>query len=181
MKKLSITIAALLFAALALTPSLAAAATPPPRSTALRLSSAQAMVVRLINIERAQYHLAPVHAQANLMNAASTHSAQMAADAYFSHSSRNGESFSTRIMHAGYTRTGFRLWKAGENIYYGSGGLASSALAAVSGWMHSPGHRAIILTKDFRDVGIGIATSAAGLNGITNVTFFTLDFGVRVH
>jgi uncharacterized protein YkwD len=179
-KKLSITIVTLLFAAFALFPTLAAAATPMPRSTVLRLSSAQAMVVQLINIERAQHRLAPVHVQANLMIAAGTHSAQMATDAYFSHSSRNGESFSTRVMHAGYTRTGYRLWKAGENIYYGSGTLASSPLAAVSSWMKSPGHRAIILTKDFRDVGIGIATSASGLNGIPNVTFFTLDFGVRI-
>lgn len=156
------------------------AATTMWQTVQVNLTAAQALVVRLINIERARYHLAAVQAQVNLMNAAGAHSAQMAADAYFSHSSRNGETFATRIINAGYTRTGYRLWKTGENIYYGSGALASSPLAAVSGWMQSPGHRAIILTSNFRDVGIGIATSAAGLDGIPNVTFFTLDFGVRI-
>ncbi|MGO8683222.1 MAG: CAP domain-containing protein [Thermoleophilia bacterium] len=145
----------------------------------VKLSAAQALLLQLINAERAHYHLAAVHAQVSLVAATSAHSAQMAADAYFSHSSRNDQTFTARILEYGYTRSGYRLWKVGENLFYGSG-LASSPLAAVSAWMRDPGHRAVILTKEFRDVGIGIASSASGINGLKNVTFYTMDMGVRL-
>lgn len=145
----------------------------------VKLSAAQALLLQLINAERAHYHLAAVHAQVNLVTATSAHSAQMAADAYFSHSSRNDQTFTARILEYGYSRSGYRLWKVGENLFYGSG-LASSPLAAVIAWMRDPGHRAVLLTREFRDVGIGIASSASGINGLRNVTFYTVDMGVRL-
>jgi uncharacterized protein YkwD len=45
----------------------------------------------------------------------------------------------------------------------------------VDSWMNSPPHRAILLGRDFRDMGIGIATGtpSGGADGAT----FTLDAG----
>jgi len=47
----------------------------------------------------------------------------------------------------------------GENIGWGTGGEATPA-QMVAGWLRSPPHREIILTGEFRDVGVG-ATAAA--------------------
>ena len=88
--------------------------------------------------------------------------------------------WSSRIIRCGYTRKGYRYWRAGENIYYGSG-LYSSPLAVVRAWMKSPAHRAVILTKAFRDVGVGAVKTSSGFRGIDGtVWFFTLDVGRRI-
>jgi uncharacterized protein YkwD len=45
--------------------------------------------------------------------------------------------------------------------------------------MKSPGHKANILRREFREIGIGIAIGApAGSSGRRGATF-TADFGVR--
>jgi uncharacterized protein YkwD len=80
----------------------------------------------------------------------------------------------------GYTRKGCRYWKAGENLYYGSG-LYSSPCVVVDAWMRSETHRAVILTKAFRDVGVGAVKTEDGYAGIDGVVwFFTLDLGRRI-
>jgi uncharacterized protein YkwD len=66
----------------------------------------------------------------------------------------------------------------GENIAWGTGNLGTAAKIQRA-WMASPGHRANILRRQFREIGIGIAVGApvdaGGLDGAT----FTADFGVR--
>lgn len=77
-----------------------------------------------------------------------------------------------RIVRHGYTREGYRVWKAGENIALGAG-LSSSPVLIVDKWMKSSMHRAVILTKSFRDLGVGAVSDGT-------VWFFTLDLGRRV-
>ena len=72
----------------------------------------------------------------------------MAANNYFSHTSRNGASFATRIRRAGYR---YRL--AAENIAAGQ----QSPEEVVASWMSSPAHRANILNCDFKELGVGMA------------------------
>ncbi len=55
---------------------------------------------------------------------------------------------------------------AGENIAYGY----STPRALVSAWMHSPGHRANILSRHFHRIGVSGWRSANG------VTYATQDF-----
>ncbi len=75
---------------------------------------------------------------------------------------------------------GFSYWKVGENIYYGSG-IWSSPVAVVDAWMKSKTHRAVILTKVFRDIGVGAVKTEDGYGNIDgSVWFFTLDLGRRV-
>ena len=63
-----------------------------------------------------------------------------------------------RIRRTGYT-SGARGWSLGENIAWGSGRLATAAQIHRA-WMSSPGHRANILQRSFREIGIGIETGA---------------------
>jgi uncharacterized protein YkwD len=149
-----------------------------PQATTITLTSQEKLLVQLINKERTKRGLAAVKVQFNLMKAARAHSAEMALKKYFSHKSANGESFSARLIRLGYKRTGYSYWLAGENLYWGNGLLASPA-AAVKGWMNSSGHRAILLNKSVRDIGVGIKLCAS-YNGASNVKFYTMDVGRRI-
>jgi uncharacterized protein YkwD len=93
---------------------------------------------------------------------------------FFSHDSRDGTSFLERIRRSGYL-DGASSWAVGENIAWGSGRL-STPRSIASAWMHSPGHRANILGRTFRAIGIGIANGTpSGDGGAT----YTTDFGRR--
>jgi uncharacterized protein YkwD len=96
----------------------------------------------------------------------------MVAKHYFDHNSKSGATFVTRIKRTGWTRSR-RSWTLGENIGYGSGSYATPR-AMVRGWMNSSGHRANILRRQFRMIGIGVANGApTGGSGATYAT----DFG----
>ena len=64
-------------------------------------SPAQEMLT-LVNAERSKAGCAAVRLDARLNTAAAKHSTDMAANNYFSHTSRNGASFVTRIKAEGY-------------------------------------------------------------------------------
>jgi uncharacterized protein YkwD len=128
----------------------------------------------VLNAERARHRLAPLRLNRRLSAAARRHSRAMARRHFFSHDSLNGASFVDRIRRTGYL-SGAHTWYIGENIAYGSGRL-SAPLSIGRAWMNSPGHRANILSKSFRSIGIGIATGTPhGRGGAT----YTTDFGRR--
>jgi len=162
-----VALAALLFASM-----------PAAAPASVSLSSYEQQLVKLVNKERTKRHLAKLRINEKLVNAARSHSADMGDKQYFEHSSPSGESFSNRIVRHGYSRQGYRTWKVGENIAWGAG-LYSSPVAIVDAWMGSSAHRTVILTKDFRDVGVG-AVSCDGFGSVdAMVWFFTLDVGRR--
>lgn len=171
----------------AMMPSLARAAVTAGSSSgtqvatpaAITLSYNERLLVKLINKERTKRGLHAVSVQINLMRSARAHSADMACHKFFSHNSANGELFYRRIIRYGYSRTGYSSWRAGEDLYYGSG-LLSSPVAVVRAWMKSPAHRAVILNRALRDIGVGARVCATGYRGISRVTFFTLDMGRRI-
>ena len=152
--------------------------TPQPAPTPTTVTKDEALLITLINQQRAKHHLAPVKLNTCLMDASRAHSAEMAAKTYFTHNSRNGESFFRRLQRYGYKRTGYHLWMVGEDIAWGTG-LLSSPVAIVDSWMKSPPHRAVILTPQFREIGVGTALAAKTWKKLSNVTFFTLDMGRR--
>ena len=91
---------------------------------------------------------------------------------YFAHDSLNGRSPFDRMRATHYVPRNASWW-LGENIGWGSGSLAEP-IAMVRAWMHSPPHRANILSRHFRDIGIGIVPGApVGGGGAT----YTTDFG----
>ncbi|MFI0405276.1 CAP domain-containing protein [Actinomadura sp. 3N508] len=125
-------------------------------------ADAEAAVVSLTNAERAKAGCRPLHVDQRLVTAARKHSADMAANRYFDHTSRNGDSPWQRMEDAGYPSPG------AENIAKGY----STAAAVMKGWMDSPGHRANILNCDLRAIGVGKASGPGG-------PLWTQDFGWR--
>jgi uncharacterized protein YkwD len=154
----------------------------PALATHVRLSSAERHVLALVNAQRASHDLAPLRAQANLFRAARAHAHNMATVPFFSHTSPDGRSPSQRAIAAGYTTQGFRSWTIGEAIAWGSGECASPE-EIVGSWMKSPAHRAVLLGKSYRDVGIGVAVGSYDEGGVRldAVTYFTVDMGQRTH
>jgi uncharacterized protein YkwD len=165
----------ILLAALA---TLVFASVPAAAPASVSLNSYEQQLVKYINKERTSRHLAKLRVNAKLVDSARAHSADMGEQQYFDHNSPDGETWSQRIVRHGYTRDGYNTWKAGENIAWGAG-LFSSPVAIVDQWMNSSMHRAVILAKDFRDLGVG-AVSCDGYGSVDgSVWFFTLDLGRR--
>lgn len=147
----------------------------------VRLTVKEKSIVVLVNRERGKRGLKPLRIHVSLTRAARAHSRDMAARQYFSHVSRSGRTPAQRMKACGYSPTRCRRWSVGENIAWATAGYAG-AQATVRAWMKSPAHRRIILTRSFRDIGVGMARGALERNGITleEVTYYTLDVGRRV-
>ncbi|HWT93418.1 MAG TPA: CAP domain-containing protein [Solirubrobacteraceae bacterium] len=140
----------------------------------LTVSQARAATVCLLNVERGRRGLAPLRHNDGLALAGQRHARDMVRRRYFSHVSRAGTPFSTRIKRTGYLRGAGRAL-LGENLAWGSGRLATPR-QIVRTWMRSPGHRANILKPAFREVGIGVVRARpAGTNGAT----YAAEFGRR--
>lgn len=151
-----------------------------PAVAAVSLNKYETQLLTAVNKQRAKHGLRELRIHAKLVDAARAHSTDMGEQKYFEHNSPDGETWSSRIVRYGYNREGCSYWKAGENIYYGAG-LYSSPSLVVRAWMASPAHRAVILTKVFRDIGVGAVKTDDGYGNIDGVVwFFTLDLGRRI-
>jgi uncharacterized protein YkwD len=144
--------------------------------TAANLELVRAAVLCLHNRERSVRGLPRLTERSELRAAAQAHSAHMVDARFFSHDAPNGTDMADRILGAGYARG--QGWSLGENIAWGTGPLATAAGIHRS-WMRSPGHRANILRRQFREIGIGIALGAPVPGGGQDGATYTADFGVR--
>ena len=107
-------------------------------------------VVRLTNVERAKYGLAPLTENWELSRCARYKSQDMRDKHYFAHQSPTyGSPFD--MMKA----FGLSFHAAGENIAYGY----PTPQSVVTGWMNSEGHRANILNASFKQIGVGYVAS----------------------
>jgi uncharacterized protein YkwD len=140
-------------------------------------SANEATLLKLINNARKSRGLAVVRVAGPLDRAALAHSRDMIARDYFSHSSLAGATVAARARRAGYSTSGCSRWSVGEVIALGSGfkGRPESVFKA---WMRSSGHRKVILTKSWRDVGVGCARGK--YKGVSGVVICTVDFGRRI-
>jgi uncharacterized protein YkwD len=131
-----------------------------------------------INNLRASHFLRPLRVGPALMRAADQHDREMGRLGYFSHDSANGTDFDSRIERY-YPSGGARFWMAGENLLWSARDMTPRAV--ISAWMHSPPHRANLLRRDWRQVGISALRlpSAPGYFQHRRVWLVTTDFGVR--
>ena len=161
---------------LALGPSAAPAVPVPLRHGSTR--ALEGLVLGQINVVREAHGLRPLAPSIRLSAAARQHSAEMAARGYFDHDSANGSSFDSRIERY-YPMGQHRYWSVGENLLYSSPDV--DAAGAVSMWMRSPPHRANLLSKTWREIGLSAVheASAPGAYHGLEVTILTADFGVR--
>jgi uncharacterized protein YkwD len=168
---------AVLFVALV---TLLLSALPALASARPALNPYEQQLVKCINQERAQHGLSALRINDALVTSARAHSTDMGQRKYFDHNVPGGQTWQARVIRSGYALRGYKIWKAGEDIYWGAG-LKSSPVAAVDAWMHSASHRAVILAKGFRDIGIGaVQAPDGGGQASCPVWFFTMDAGCRV-
>jgi uncharacterized protein YkwD len=139
------------------------------------LDSVRLAIVCLHNQIRGQNGLPLLKGNSRLRRAAEGHSAEMVRAGYFEHTSPSGADMVDRILGAGYVRDD-QGWLLGENLEWGTGSL-STARGALDAWMKSPGHRANVLKRGYRHLGVGIALGTPGgdADGVT----ITVDFGAR--
>jgi uncharacterized protein YkwD len=135
-------------------------------------------VVNRMNQIRRSHGLRPLRVSRPLAVAADYHSKDMARRGYFEHDSANGTAFWRRIERF-YPSRGFRSWVVGENLLWATD--TYGAAFAVREWMNSPPHRENILSRQWREVGIGAVhvPSAPGAFRGRAVTIMTADFGAR--
>lgn len=185
MRRLRFTLPTIAAAALALSGSAAgtAAAASPCAGAYAVPNSRNAPAIRhatlcLLNRERARHHLPRLRASKSLRRAAISYSGTMVRHGFFSHVSPSGSTMTTRIKRTAYLR-GARSWALGENLAWGAGSQATPA-RIVRAWMHSPGHRANILNRSFREIGIGVVRGAPRRAGISMLAAtYTTEFGRR--
>jgi uncharacterized protein YkwD len=73
-------------------------------------------------------------------------------------------------------RVGVRAPKIGENLAWGTGSLAR-ARAIVNLWLASPEHRANLLYRGYRTVGVGLVHGR--FQGYLGASLITTDFAGR--
>jgi uncharacterized protein YkwD len=147
-------------------------------SARVHLSALESQLLGQINVTRARRGLRPLRISSALTAAADQHSQSMAQKGYFSHDSANGGSFFKRIA-SFYPYRGYSSWSAGENILYSTPDIDPAG--ALRLWMNSPEHRANLLNRSWREIGLGAvhAASAPGVYNGDEVTIVTADFGFR--
>ena len=116
----------------------------------LHAQSFEAELLELVNLVRWDNgQLPPLKGNAQLDAVAEAHSQAMATRDFFAHCDLDTHLTPFQRMRNG----GYEYNSAGENLAAGSTGPA----AVLSGWMNSPGHRAHVLTTNYREVGSGYA------------------------
>src|SRR5215218_5427136 len=118
-----------------------AASPPAAKAGGPRLDRGERAVVRAINRARASHGLRRLYADRRLARAADVHSRSMLRADYFAHGA-----FSERVRRY----VGFR--RIGETIAMRT---RCSARGFVRMWLNSPPHRAVLLSRGFRRVGVG--------------------------
>jgi len=125
--------------------------------------------------------LRPLAYSARLANAATEHSVALATAGMFTHDWPTTGRFFSSWIRTYYPARGYRAWSAGENLVWASPGFTPAS--AVQEWLDSPTHRRVLLTKSWRELGIGVvsAVRAPGAYGGRDVQIAAAEFGLRSH
>ena len=122
----------------------------------------------LVNWARAQEGRGTLAVRPSLTRAAAMKGQAVAACGQFSHTPC-GSDVSAQVRAAGYR---FALF--GENLYLGPWGQVS-AREVVTAWLRSPSHRANLLSRAYRDLGVA-PVRAPGLLGAGEAVLWTAAF-----
>jgi uncharacterized protein YkwD len=128
--------------------------------TARTDESLESSLLRLINGARADHGLRSLRASRTLEGAAVGHARAMARFGFFAHSSRDGSSPRDRISRAA-PRLASR--GVGEVLLWRSPGPSPDQALAM--WLASPPHRAVLLDRGLRLIGL-VALDAYGAPGV---------------
>lgn len=127
-------------------------AAPAKEEFGFELSETERALLKSTNQERAKVDLPPLKPNKQLFEAARGHSANMAKQGRMSHV-LDGRGPGERIAEVGYLSS---TW--GENCAAGQ----TSAQEVVGDWMNSPGHRGNLLSREYLEIGLGLAPDGNG-------------------
>jgi uncharacterized protein YkwD len=139
------------------------------------LGRIRAAILCLHNQIRAENDLPALRDNKRLRKAALGHSKDMVKDGFFEHTTPEGVTMVDRILKAKYVGED-EGWVLGENLAWGTGSLGTPR-GAVEAWMDSPGHRANVLKKAYREMGVGVVVGVP-VSDAAGATY-TVDFGAR--
>jgi uncharacterized protein YkwD len=128
----------------------------------------------LLNKQRTAHHLHGFKASTPLALVARNYAGQIVAAQDFSHVGPGGSTLMTRVQQT-IPAQAAKFSSFGENLGWGDGGMATPR-QLVKGWMHSPVHRANILTPSFNRIGVGVA-SGAPVSGASHALTYVTVFG----
>jgi uncharacterized protein YkwD len=157
------------------------AATAPCAATGIAAAEAPPATVGraircLVNGQRAAHGLGSLRPSRQLRLAAESHGTDMVSHRFFAHVSPLTGAITDRARSAGYISPADD-YVLGEDIAWGEGELSTPA-AIVTAWMNSPGHRAVILDRDFHDMGVGVISGVPVDTSLAGATF-VLDVGAK--
>lgn len=139
---------------------------------------ARKAILCLVNEKRQDAGLKPLDRSKKLQKAAQRHNDRMVGTGCFSHQCSGEAGLDTRLGSVEYLGDGLSSWAYGENIAWGMYDRGTPR-AIVGAWMDSSGHRANILSRSFREIGVGFSpgtpNSQKDPGGI-----YTTDFGLAV-
>jgi uncharacterized protein YkwD len=134
----------------------------------------RAAILCLHNQIRAERGLPALRENAKLRRAAVGHSNDMVSRRFFEHTAPGGGTMVDRIFASRYVPRNAG-WALGENLAWGTGSLATPR-GIMGAWMDSAGHRANIVKRAYREIGIGVVTGIP--SGENTGATYTADFGV---
>jgi uncharacterized protein YkwD len=128
------------------------------------LSAQEQSLLQAVNHARAVHGAPPLRIGIRLQSAARAHSRAMARSGVFTH----GDWYRRLRRH------GVRAGTLGETLAWGVG-TDGTAASLVRMWLASPPHRATLLRRGFRWIGVGVAIGT--MDGFPGATVATADFG----
>ena len=136
-------------------------------------------LVAEVNRTRRARGLRPLTYSARLTNAATAHAQVLATAGQFTHAWPTTGRLYASWIRGFYPARGFRLWSVGENLLWASPGFTPPS--AVQQWLDSPTHRRVLLSRSWRELGVGVvsAVAAPGAYGGRDVQIAAAEFGTR--
>lgn len=170
---------AIAFASVAITLVVLFPKSPTAVVTIREADSFEAGLAAKVNEARRAHGLPPLRRAQGLAQAAAAKAHEMPRLGYFGHTNPRGRTFKREIL-SHYRVRGFRFWRVGENLAWGTPSTTPAAI--VQWWLNSPSHRANLLSRTYREYGIGgvLTTNAGGFwAGKGDVVVIAMELGVR--
>jgi uncharacterized protein YkwD len=159
-----------------------AAAAPCPGAnlapTAANVAAIDRATLCLVDQVRAVHHIRALRDNRELSHVAASQVTHMVSADYFADDRPTGQ---TPLSLVAVTRYPAHAadFEVGQNIAWGTGAFTTPA-HIVAEWMASPPHREVMLSPEFRDAGVAVATALPAVldRGRRGATY-AIEFGVR--
>ena len=138
----------------------------------ISLKNSEFRMLQLHNRERRERGIGFLCVNPDLTESSRKHARDMMRNDYFSHNSQNGRTFKDRIE-----ATGYRNYSTiGENLSLGNGSKSTPG-SQFQALMNSDGHRKNILSRSYKEIGIGSASGT--YKNRSDTVIYTMNFGAR--